>query len=174
MKKNSLMCVECRKKYSGSLLDVPSHGSGLACAASAVSHPLIYECPYCNGILQVVPTEGWISEKERKFNKFSDFCNDNLTGMWRYKEFLPVEDENNIITLGEGMTALVRAENIYQDIGIENLYVKNEFSNPTASFKDRPTSVGISVAKEYGADTVAVARQEMREFPRRHMRQKQG
>lgn len=157
MRKRYLTCVDCHEKHFD--VDLASLAK-----ASAV-RPLLYECPCCGGILQVgyEEDENPGTDLDKKSGKgavpavFSDFCDTDLTGMWRYKAFLPVEDKKNIVTLGEGMTALVRAERIYRDLGIENLYVKNEFSNPTASFKDRPTSVGISVAKEGGADTVAVA-----------------
>lgn len=62
-----------------------------------------------------------------------------------------------MVSLGEGTTPLLRAKKLGRVLGVPALYLKNEGANPTASFKDRPTSVGISVAKELGAARVIVA-----------------
>ena len=71
--------------------------------------------------------------------------------LWRYREVLPVEDEKNIISLGEGWTPLLRAPNLGKLIGIDKLYIKDESQNPTQSFKARGMSAAVSMAKELGA-----------------------
>jgi threonine synthase len=76
--------------------------------------------------------------------------------MWRYLEMLPVEDMNNIITLGEGMTPLLEATTLGKSIGLSSLYIKDESNNPTASFKARGLCLAISKAKEYGVKAVAI------------------
>jgi len=68
--------------------------------------------------------------------------------LWRYKELFPLKEKSNIITLNEGYTPLVKAEKLGKLLGVTNLYLKDETRNPTLSFKDRGTSVGISVAIE--------------------------
>lgn len=68
--------------------------------------------------------------------------------MWRYREVLPISNPAKLITLGEGMTPLRRAERLGAKIGIENLYVKDEGLNPTGSFKARGLSAAISRAFE--------------------------
>lgn len=76
--------------------------------------------------------------------------------LWRYAEVLPVEDQRNRITLGEGMTPLLKAERLGQQLGMRNLYIKDESLNPTASFKARGMTVAVSMAKELGARKLAV------------------
>jgi threonine synthase len=76
--------------------------------------------------------------------------------LWRYREVLPVEDARNIITLGEGMTPLLRAERLGGGMGMNNLYIKDESLNPTGSFKARGMAVAVSMAKELGATRLAV------------------
>jgi threonine synthase len=76
--------------------------------------------------------------------------------LWRYREVLPVEDEANRITLGEGMTPLARAARLGNQLGMSNLYIKDESLNPTASFKARGMAVAVSMAKELGVKKLAV------------------
>lgn len=76
--------------------------------------------------------------------------------MWRYKEFLPINDDRNIVSLGEGGTPLFKASKLNQAIGIEELYWKDEGGNPTGSFKARGMSAAISKAKELGIKKVAI------------------
>ena len=76
--------------------------------------------------------------------------------LWRYREVLPVENDENIVSLGEGWTPLLRAKNLGKQIGIDQLYIKDESQNPTQSFKARGMSAAISMAKELGATKLAV------------------
>ena len=76
--------------------------------------------------------------------------------LWRYREVLPVENDDNIVSLGEGWTPLLRAENLGRQIGIDQLYIKDESQNPTQSFKARGMSAAVSMAKELGATKLAV------------------
>ena len=76
--------------------------------------------------------------------------------LWRYREVLPVEQDDNIISLGEGWTPLLRAERLGETVGIRELYIKDESQNPTQSFKARGLAVANSMARELGARKVAV------------------
>lgn len=76
--------------------------------------------------------------------------------LWRYRELLPVEEEENIISLGEGWTPLLRAGRLGKELGIQQLYIKDESQNPTQSFKARGMSAAVSMAKELGAKKLAV------------------
>ena len=76
--------------------------------------------------------------------------------LWRYAEVLPVEREENIVSLGEGWTPLLRAENLGRSLGLRHLYVKDESQNPTQSFKARGMTAAVSMAKELGVRKVAV------------------
>jgi threonine synthase len=76
--------------------------------------------------------------------------------LWRYREVLPVKDDSNIISLGEGWTPLLPAPNLGKLVGIDKLYIKDESQNPTQSFKARGMSAAVSMAKELGAQKLAV------------------
>ena len=78
-----------------------------------------------------------------------------LPTLWRYEEVLPVENKQNRISLGEGLTPLHKAENLGGKLGLSQLYIKDESLNPTASFKARGMSVAVSMAKELGVKKVA-------------------
>jgi len=79
-----------------------------------------------------------------------------LPGMWRWHEFLPVSNPENILTLGEGDAPLLRAPRLGAELNLPNLYVKDEGRNPTGSFKARGLSAAISKAKELGIEKVII------------------
>ena len=70
--------------------------------------------------------------------------------MWRYAELLPVDDPENIVSLGEGGTPLIKSVNLAKKLGMTNLYIKDEGLNPTGTFKARGISAAISKAVELG------------------------
>jgi len=75
--------------------------------------------------------------------------------MWRYRDMLPVEGKE--VDIGTGFTPLVKADSLGREIGLDCLYIKNDCLNPTYSFKDRPVSVAVTKAREFGFDTLACA-----------------
>jgi threonine synthase len=75
--------------------------------------------------------------------------------LWRYKELLPVGEQ--IVDLKPGFTPLHKAENLAAELGMRELYVKNDSVNPTFSFKDRVVAVSVSKALDFGFDTIACA-----------------
>jgi threonine synthase len=77
--------------------------------------------------------------------------------VWKYRELLPIEREESIISLAEGGTGLHRCQRLGRELGLRKLYVKNEGENPTGSFKDRGMTVAISKAKEFGKKKVLCA-----------------
>ena len=77
--------------------------------------------------------------------------------MWRYRDLLPLEDRAQVVTLGEGFTPLVKAERLGAELGLRNLYLKNDSMNPTNSFKDRVVSVAVSWARAHGFETIGCA-----------------
>lgn len=79
-----------------------------------------------------------------------------VNSMWRYREVMPVFDDANIVSLGEGMTAMLHAPRLGAALGLNGLYVKDEGLNPTGSFKSRGMSAAISRAKELGVTAVAI------------------
>src|SRR5690349_23400183 len=76
--------------------------------------------------------------------------------LWRYREVLPVENDNNIVSLGEGWTPLLRATRLARRVGIQDVFIKDESQNPTQSFKARGMAAAVSMAKELGAKKLAV------------------
>ena len=76
--------------------------------------------------------------------------------MWRYFELMPVRDEANVVTLGEGFTPILRAERLGSELGCSALYIKDEGLNPTASFKARGLSAAVSKAKELGITRITM------------------
>jgi len=75
--------------------------------------------------------------------------------MWRYRDMLPVEGKE--VDIGTGFTPLLKADNLGRELGLDQLYIKNDCLNPTYSFKDRPVSVAATKAREFGFDTLACA-----------------
>ncbi|MEW6723561.1 MAG: threonine synthase [Bacillota bacterium] len=76
--------------------------------------------------------------------------------MWRYRELLPVREEVNIVSLGEGGTPLIRATRLQRELGVGELLVKDEGLNPTGSFKARGAAAGVSRCLELGLGELAM------------------
>ncbi|MCP3032361.1 threonine synthase [Halobacillus sp. A1] len=76
--------------------------------------------------------------------------------LWRYHELLPIQNIENVVTLGEGLTPLLHMKNTGQDMNIPNLYMKDEGLIPSGSFKSRGAAVGVSKAKELGVKELAM------------------
>jgi threonine synthase len=77
--------------------------------------------------------------------------------IWRYADLLPVDDPTNRVDLGAGFTPLVPAPRLGAELGIDDLWLKNDTVNPTFSFKDRVVSVALTKAREFGLDVGACA-----------------
>jgi len=117
----SLRCANCFKAYSLSSVNT---------YADCCNQPLIVEYD------MVLVQKTALSSRQHT--------------MWRYREMLPVKNEKNIISLGEGMTPLFPLLRLGSRYGFPNLMIKDESGNPTGSFKARGMSVAISKAKEFG------------------------
>jgi threonine synthase len=116
----------------------------ISCGREYSLDEIIYTCK-CGSILEVL-----IQPDVSK-----DIFECRKSTMWKYKEFMPV-DESKIISIQEGGTPFIKCDRLGADLGV-TLYVKVEGSNPTGSFKDRGMSVGITKARELGVDTVGCA-----------------
>lgn len=122
----------------------------IECGAKFGPEAVLYRCPKCNSLLEVV-----IDIESAKTASWSLLAS-RAPGVWRYREFLPVDAER-AVTLGEGATPLVRAERLAKKLGLKELYLKFEGANPTGSFKDRGMTVGVTKALELGFARVACA-----------------
>jgi len=123
----SLQCRECKKEFEPTFK---------------------YICEDCFGPLDVKYEFPSVSK--------DTFANREHT-YWRYFELLPILDKSNIVSIEAGMTPLVKAEKLGKELGLNNLYIKNDTVNPTYSFKDRPAGVAVSKAKEFGLSAVGCA-----------------
>jgi threonine synthase len=76
--------------------------------------------------------------------------------MWRYGPVLPVAKPESVVSLGEGMTPLLRARRLGEQLGASNVFIKDEGLNPTGSFKARGLSCAVSMACELGLRKLAI------------------
>jgi threonine synthase len=76
--------------------------------------------------------------------------------MWRYRELLPILDDQNIISMGEGWTPLIKFRELAKRLGTKSLFMKIDYAMPTFSFKDRGTSCVVSRALELGLKRIAI------------------
>jgi threonine synthase len=79
------------------------------------------------------------------------------TSMWRYRKFLPVLDDRNIVSMGEGITPLLRVDRLAARVGLRNVYIKDERGSATGSFKDRAASICISKWVELGVKEMVIS-----------------
>jgi threonine synthase len=124
---------------------------GLRCRECGESYPkrIIQACSLCFGPVDVVYDYDAIAERISK----KSIAREPQT-LWRYKELLPIDREASIVDIGAGYTPLLKADNLARELGLKEVYVKNDSVNPTFSFKDRPSSVAVSKAVEFGAPAV--------------------
>ncbi len=76
--------------------------------------------------------------------------------LWRYRELLPVQKQENIVTLGEGFTPVLPLERVGRSLGMGSLFLKDEGQMPTLSFKSRGLAMAVSMAKELGVKRLAI------------------
>ncbi len=76
--------------------------------------------------------------------------------LWRYRELLPAETNDFVVTLGEGMTPLLPCPRLGSKLGLGDLWIKDESQMPTGSFKDRGQTVAITMAAAFGIERVAI------------------
>ncbi len=125
-----LRCIHCGKIYE--------------------SNEVKYTCPVCGsrlGTLEVV------------YNNFSHVEKFDLEhkGMWAFSRFLPVDLNHFEVPLLVGNTPIYEKRRLARELGLSNLYVKDDGRNPTASYKDRASALAIAKAKELGISTIYCA-----------------
>jgi len=130
------------------------YAKSLKCSVCGKEYPLdlYYTCEKCHGILMVD-----YDYDKMKSNLDLMIFSTPKTNLWHYKDLLPINNEENIVSMNEGMTPVQNLKNLKTKYNLKSIYIKDETRNPTASFKDRPTSVGISKALELGYKIVTIA-----------------
>ena len=127
---------------------------GLKCRECGRGYPVapLHVCEFCFGPLEVdYHYEALRSRVTRERIAAGP------PSIWRYRDLLPIEGEP-AVGHHVGFTPLVRARNLAEELGVRELYVKNDsVCHPTWSFKDRVVAVALTKAKEFGFDTVACA-----------------
>ena len=76
--------------------------------------------------------------------------------IWRYRELLPLPDDVEPVTLGEGMSPLLRTPRLGAIVGLSDLWIKDEAQLPTGSFKSRGMAMAVSMARRFGIERLAV------------------
>ncbi|MFC2002041.1 threonine synthase [Chloroflexota bacterium] len=129
-----------------------SYATNLRCRKCGKEYPLepLNLCDFCLSPLEVNYDYKSMSETVTR-EKLAG----GPQGMWRYRDMLPVEGEP--IDIGTGFTPLVKADNLGRELGLDNLYIKNDCLNPSYSFKDRVVSVAVTKAREFGFEAIACA-----------------
>lgn len=128
-----------------------SYFDHLACSACDKIYP-------ANALINLCSCGAPILARYRMDEARSGLDKNSLRGttLWRYRAMLPVQDEKHIVSLGEGMTPLLRTDRLGSRIGLSHLFIKDESLNPTGSFKARGMALAVSRAKELGVTRVAV------------------
>jgi threonine synthase len=123
----------------------------LCCRICATEHPLVAtgSCTKCFGPLD--PTYDWDALRSRVSRASIEAGPQSI---WRYADLLPVEAPDQA-RLAPGMTPLVPAPRLAEEIGIGELWLKLDTANPTHSFKDRVVAVAARKAQELGLDTLS-------------------
>jgi threonine synthase len=134
------------------------HVLGLRCVLCGKQYGVdetLYTCPQCGaeGILDVIYDYNLIGQR---LSKESLAENPDLS-IWRYADLLPISNRNLIPPLQVGWTPLYHATRLGQTLGMRHLYVKDDGRNPTASFKDRASAVGVVKARELGFEKITCA-----------------
>ena len=108
-------------------------------------------CPVCSG--SVEPVYDFSGKKE---HYRSILQRGSSHGIWGYRELLPVDQNMEPVSLDEGNTPLLRADNLAKELGVRRLYLKNETLNPSYTYKDRFATIAVSMAKYQGKHTIAL------------------
>jgi threonine synthase len=129
-----------------------SHQECINCHTKYDIDDIVYFCRKCGDILEIKLDFARLAETLKR----GDWKKVPLS-VWRYRDFMPIHESTKIVTLNEGGTGLHRSQRLGEELGLKNLYVKNEGENPTGSFKDRGMTVGVTKAVELGARHVICA-----------------
>ncbi|NIM46033.1 MAG: threonine synthase [Nitrososphaeria archaeon] len=136
-----------------------SYATGLRCLKCGAQYPIskMFEgCPRCR--TEKIKANLVV---EYDYDRIStSLCRKSLEapgqGIWRFRDLLPVDKEEHMVSCGEGNTPLIRCKRLGEEIGLKKLYIKDESRNPTWSFKDRLACTTISKGLDFRARVATV------------------
>lgn len=127
--------------------------SGLRCRECGRTYPAeaLHVCDFCFGPLEVTYDYERVAATMTR-----ERVEAGPRSIWRYADLLPVADAHPV-DLGAGFTPLVRADRLAAELGLGELWIKDDTANPTGSFKDRVVSVALTKARQLGFKIAACA-----------------
>lgn len=140
------------------MIEARTNVTGLRCVKCGLHYdeqPDLYTCPAC-GIDGILDIEYDYDLVRRQLNK-ETLANDRQQNIWRYLPVLPIGRSARLPTLHLGMTPIYNAPQLASELGLNDLLIKDDTRNPTGSFKDRASAIGVTKAVELGRDTISVA-----------------
>ena len=123
-------------------------------------HARAMECPRCGELLELVPSGLPVNPDEMKrvwLKRRMSTDPRDLSGVWRFRELLPVYPAEDVITMAEGNTPILLGAKTAEFGGVRDLWFKHLGFNPTGCFKDLGMTVGVTEAKHIGAQVIACA-----------------
>ena len=116
------------------------------CIGCGMDFPLSDKALVCLGCGKPLDIQYDLDKVQNRISKES--LKNRVHSLWRYRELIPVAEDDSIVSLQEGMTPLKRASRYGHSIGLGELVLKLDYLNPTGSFKDRGSTVNVSRLKE--------------------------
>ena len=126
------------------------HAQCTRCRRTVPAVPDLTACP-CGGIFDIIYDYAYIKTALTK----DVLARRQERSMWRYREFLPVEEDTVLPPLRVGWSPLYEAGELAKELGLRQLWVKDDGLNPTASLKDRASAMAVAKAREAGAGVIA-------------------
>lgn len=133
---NKLSCLNCGREFDWSVMH--------------------YTCPDCGPVQGTLEVGYDLAAAGRVLNREA-LANDRRVGQARYAALLPVDNDKFPSPLAVGGTPVYSADSLAKELGLAELLIKDDGRNPSASYKDRASAVGLAKALEYGAGAVAAA-----------------
>lgn len=127
-----------------------SYATRLKCVKCSAEYPLEYilVCKKCSNLVEFDYDLAEVAK--------IDFGSISEQGIWKFHPVLPIKSREHTVTMGEGSTPLLECSRYGKTLGLQNLRVKYEGSNPTGTFKDRSSASAIAAARQFGFTRTAV------------------
>jgi threonine synthase len=134
-----------------------------SCGTTAALDDTGFHCPKCGGLIDVaydwdkLPLPRSLADFDNRTRSRLDPL--SLSGVWRFRELLPIAEPDQVVTIGEGQTILQKADALAKFVGLDvgKLHLQYEGMNPSGSFKDNGMTVAFTHARLVGATRAACA-----------------